>query len=134
MLLRGSQPRQNDLYVVRCNILPMLTRYCYWLIIQVKISLMMTTMMMMNCLCGMVDQRKTFSLISSHKDCQISSPLWISNTPQAGFEPAQNLNSGFVEWSCAVVITTTPQRVTNSDNHYTILALDMRLRNLVCFY
>ena len=26
---------------------------------------------------------------------------------QAGFEPAQNLSSGLVEWSCAVVITTT---------------------------
>ena len=25
-------------------------------------------------------------------------------------EPAQNLSSGFVEWICAAVITTTPQR------------------------
>ena len=30
--------------------------------------------------------------------------------PRAGFEPAQNLSSGLVEWSCAVVITTTPRR------------------------
>ena len=28
---------------------------------------------------------------------------------RAGFEPAQNLSSGLVEWSCAVVITTTPR-------------------------
>ena len=34
----------------------------------------------------------------------------ISDTPRAGFEPAQNLGSGLVEWSCAVVITTTPRR------------------------
>ena len=35
------------------------------------------------------------------------SPSQISDTPRVGFEPAQNLNSGFVELSCAVVITTT---------------------------
>ena len=28
---------------------------------------------------------------------------------QAGFEPEQNLSSGFVELSCAEVMTTTPQ-------------------------
>ena len=33
-----------------------------------------------------------------------------SPTRRAGFEPAQNLSSGLVEWSCAVVITTTPRR------------------------
>ena len=63
--------------------------------------------MMMNC--GMVDQWKAFSLFSSWDNCQRSSPLRISDTPQAGFEPAQSLSSGLVEWSCTVVITTTPQ-------------------------
>ena len=29
---------------------------------------------------------------------------------RAEFEPAQNLSSDYVERSCAVVITTTPQR------------------------
>ena len=29
---------------------------------------------------------------------------------QAGFGPAQNLSSGFDEWSCTVVITTTSLR------------------------
>ena len=66
--------------------------------------------MMMNSYCGMVDRRKAFSLISSRDHCQRSSPSWISDTPRAGFELAQNLSSGFVEWSCAVVITTTPRR------------------------
>ena len=65
-------------------------------------------MMIMICFCGMVDWRKAFSLISSRDHCQRSSPLRISDTPWAGFEPAQNLSSGLVEWSCAVVITTTP--------------------------
>ena len=51
---------------------------------------------------------KAFRLISSRDHCQRSSPLWISDTPQVGFEPAQSLNTGLVEWSCAVVITTTP--------------------------
>ena len=68
------------------------------------------TVMMMNCFCGMVDRRKAFSPISSRDHCQRSSPLWISGTSQAGFQPAQNLSSGFVEWSCTVVVTTTPQR------------------------
>ena len=62
---------------------------------------------LMNCFCGMVDRRKAFSLTSSRDHCQRSSPSRISDTPQAGFESAQNLSSGFVEWRCAVVITTT---------------------------
>ena len=72
---------------------------------------LMIMMMMMNCFCGMVDRRKVFSLISNRDHCQRSSPSWISDMPQAGFEPVQNLSSGFVEWRCAVVITTTPWQV-----------------------
>ena len=64
----------------------------------------------LNCFCGMVDRRKAFSLISSRDHCQRSSPSRISDTPRAGFEDAQNLSSGLVEWSCAVVIITTPRR------------------------
>ena len=64
-------------------------------------------MMMMNCFCGMVDRRKVFSLISSREHCQRSSPSRISDTPRAGLESAQNLNSGLVEWSFALVTTTT---------------------------
>ena len=48
------------------------------------------------CFCGMVDRRKVFSLISSRDHCQRSSPSRISETPRAGFEPAQNLSSGLV--------------------------------------
>ena len=54
----------------------------------------------------MVGWRKAFNLISSWDHCQRSSPSWISDIPRAGFEPAQNLTSGLVEWRCAVVITT----------------------------
>ena len=57
---------------------------------------------MMIYFCGLVDRQKTFSLISSRLHCPRSSLSRISNTPRAGFEPAQNLSSGFVEWSCAV--------------------------------
>ena len=71
---------------------------------------MMMMMMMMNCSCGMVDRRKAFSLISSRNHCQRFSPSRISDTPRAGFEPAQTLSSGLVEWSCAVAVTTTPRR------------------------
>ena len=66
----------------------------------------------MNCFCGMVDRRKALSLISSRDHCQRSSSSRISDTPRAGFEPVQNQSSGFVEWSCAVVITITPRRHT----------------------
>ena len=47
--------------------------------------------LIMNCICGMVDQWKVFiSLISSRDHCQSSSPLQISDMPQAGFESAQS--------------------------------------------
>ena len=59
--------------------------------------------------CGMVDQRKVFSLIFSRDHCQRPSPSQISDMWRAGFEPAQNLSLDLVKWSCAVVITTTPQ-------------------------
>ena len=62
----------------------------------------MVMIMMMNCFCGMVQRRKVFSLVSSRDYCQRSSPSRISDTLRAEFEPAQNLSSGFVEWSCAV--------------------------------
>ena len=75
--------------------------------------LMMMMMMVMNCFCGMVDWRKTFSHISSQDHCQRSSPLGASYMLRAGFEPAQNLSSGLVEWSCAVVITTTPHYIVS---------------------
>ena len=57
---------------------------------------------------GMVNRRKAFSLISSRDHCQRSSLSRISDTSRAWFEPALNLSSGFDEWSCALVITTTP--------------------------
>ena len=54
-------------------------------------------MMMMNCFCGMVDRQKAFGLISSWDHCQRSSPSQIFDMLRAGFEPVQNLISGFVE-------------------------------------
>ena len=48
--------------------------------------IMLMMMTMMNCFCGMVDRRKTFSLISS-----------------------RDQGSGLAEWNCAVVITAIPQ-------------------------
>ena len=73
----------------------------------------------MNCFCGMVDQQKTFSLISSRVHCQRSTSLQISDMLWAGFEHAQNLSSGLVEWSYSVVITTTPQHqdIKNFQRH-----------------
>ena len=68
--------------------------------------------MMMNCFCGMVDQKKkAFSLIYRREHCQRSSTSRIYDKPRAGFETALNLSSDFAEWSCAVVITNTPRRL-----------------------
>ena len=71
-------------------------------------------MMMMNCLCGMVDRRKAFSLISSRDHCQRSSPSWISDTPRAGFEPAQKPKFGLC-W----------MKLCSNANHYTTAPLNM---------
>ena len=57
--------------------------------------------------CGIVDRRKAFVFMTSRNHCQRFWPLQISDTARAGFEPAQNLSSDLVEWSCAVFITTT---------------------------
>ena len=54
--------------------------------------------------------QKAFSFISSQDHCQRASPSEISNTSRTGFKPVLNLSSGLVEWSCAVVIITTPRR------------------------
>ena len=59
--------------------------------------IMMMMMMMMTCFCGMVDRRKAFRLVSSRDHCQRPSPSRISDTPRAGFEPAENLSSNLVK-------------------------------------
>ena len=60
------------------------------MMIMIMMVMMMIMMIMMDCFCGMVDGRKAFSLISSRGHCQRFLPLRISDTPRAGFEPAQN--------------------------------------------
>ena len=101
----------------------------HWPFSQLLYSQMM--MMMINCFCGMVDRRKAFSLIFSRGHCQRSSPSRISDTPRAGSEPAQNLSSGFVEWNCAIVITTTPRRhyvnLTNANLQFEKMAHFLQL-------
>ena len=62
-------------------------------------------MIMINCFCGMADRRKACGLISSGSHCQRSWRSRISDTPLAGFQPAQNLSSGFVQWGWTAVTT-----------------------------
>ena len=54
------------------------------------------SMKMMNYFCGMVEGQEALSLTSIWDHCQ-KLLLEISDTSQAGFKPAQNLSSGFVE-------------------------------------
>ena len=46
---------------------------------------------------GVVHLRKVLSLISIWYHCQRFLPSQISDMPQVGFAPAQNLSSGFAE-------------------------------------
>ena len=72
--------------------------YCL-IVVTLKKTLDLNIDELINYFCGMVDWRKAFRLISSQGHCQRSSLSWISDSPRAGFEPAQSLSSGFVEWS-----------------------------------
>ena len=56
----------------------------------------MMKIMTMNYFCGKVDQRKAFNT-KSNPDCHTFSSLQTPDTPQAGFELAQSLRSGFLE-------------------------------------
>ena len=85
----------------------------------------------MNYFCVMGDRRKAFSLISSRDHCQRPSPSRISDTLRAGFEFPQNLSSGLAEWSCAVVITTTPRRHKRCPLQY---VKSVRIRSYSCPY
>ena len=60
---------------------------------------------------GMLDQGKALRLISSRNHCWGFSTMHTFDTLQARFKPVQNLSSRFVEWSCAVGITTTTHAV-----------------------
>ena len=100
-------------------------------------------MMMMNCFCRMADRRKTFSLISSRDHCQRSTPSRISDTLRAGYEPAQNLSSGLVEWNWAVVITTAPRRrssissllsLCTASNYMNAWSIEASLSMSKCFF
>ena len=58
--------------------------------------MMMIMMIMMNCLCGMVERRKAFSFIFVQDNCQRSSPSQISDTMRAGHAPQfSNMKLGY---------------------------------------
>ena len=90
-------------------------------------------MMMMNCFCGMVDWRKAFSLISSRDHCQRSSPSRISDMPQAGFGPAQNLSSGLLEWSAKYYFVFPDNFFNNIPSTCEIIFIFQRLIFIVQF-
>ena len=73
---------------------------------------------LINCFLGMVDWRKVFNLISSRDHFQRSSPSRISYTLWAGFEPAQHLISGLVEWSWYNHYTIASWNRTKTSNGY----------------
>ena len=46
--------------------------------------------------------KDNYILIYTRNFCQKFWPSQISDTPRAGFQPAQYLNSGFTKWSCEI--------------------------------
>ena len=76
---------------------------------EVIITSILMMMKMRNCFCGMVDRRKSFSLISNRDHCQRSLPSQISNTLWS-------------VWTCAEPeFRITWMKLCSSDNHYTIV-------------
>ena len=63
-------------------------------------------MMMLNCFYGVVDRQKWCSFISNRSHYQRFSPLQISDTPPARFDPVQDLSSTLAKLGCTVVKTT----------------------------
>ena len=63
--------------------------------------------MMMNCFCGMVNWHKRHLALFPARIIVRDPHHSESDMPWAVFEPEQNLSSGLVEWSSAIVITTT---------------------------
>ena len=62
---------------------------------------MMMTLMMMNCFCGMAHRGKTFTLTSNRDFYRRFSPSQISDTPQAGFEPAPEFRFCWISLCCS---------------------------------
>ena len=91
------------------------------IMIMIMIMMIMMMIIMIICFCGMVDQRKMFSLISRREHRQRFLPRRISNTSRAGFESAQDLRSGSVECSSDNHYNTAPQErnkvVTCNNKH-----------------
>ena len=77
--------------------------------------MMIMMMMMMNCSCGMIDQRKAFSLISSGDHCQMClSVLTIANLWHAASRV----------WACAESeFRFSWMKLCSGDNHYTTAPL-----------
>ena len=117
-LVRPTYIQNCKQSLISCCYMPcwILKDFLYFLCIFILLNkylmmmMMMMMMMMINSVCGMADRRKGFSLISSRDHCQRFSPSRISDTPWEGFNLAPNLRSSLVEWSCTVVLPTTPRR------------------------
>ena len=87
------------------------------MMLMLMMIMMMMMMMMMNYFCGMVDRRKVFGLISCRDHYQRSPhhphhPIMHRKSPtlrEQGLNLRRTWVPSLVEWSCAIVITTTNQ-------------------------
>ena len=75
-----------------------------------RIWTLFTQCMMMTYFSGIIDRRKALTLFpagTSH--FHHGPPSWIFSRSRDGFITAQNMSLGFDEWSCALMIATTPR-------------------------
>ena len=95
----------------------------------------MVALMMMNFYCGMLDQWKCVKPISRWINYGRLLPSQTSDTLRTGVEPAQNLCSGFVKWSFAVMITTIPRchKILAETRFYTALFQVMSIIKRTCW-
>ena len=78
-----------------------------------------------------VTKTSCWCLFSKQDHIQRFSPSQTSDNPRAGFEPAQNLTSGFVVWRWVVVITSTPLHYIKWANVFSMVFFaDFASRNL----
>ena len=94
---------------------------------------MMIMMMMINCLWGMVVRRKAFT---PHFQPALSEILTILNLRHFASSVWICIESEFkfLEWSCAVLITTTPLQFFANNNFYHINATNLLFSNVVEIY
>ena len=122
-MLKGARDNHLRNTLAFFNILWSFTISALMLLVK---SIFQLLKMMMNCLCGTVGLTKEKHLALFLARTIVRDPLH-REFPRAWFEPAQDLSSGLVEWSCAVNITISPR------GYDAVIAVSLQIKTLSLF-